>query len=505
MSATYSLFRLFWRPGVLLDLLVTTVFALMLSWVGGRVGQGLFSGRGTVFGLFAETGYPPSSLAPGLHFCLLAGAVLGVVTSFAMQDLLYCRLSWNLPGLERRLRAGLWWVAAIAVGIGAGAGALFGALDQGPGLFQGAAFGLAGFALGNQLWDPKIGRGFCFAAQLLLLGAVVSAPELQRGVEHVPWAAPLAALLFTALSIHRATKRGGLRTRALVPKGELGASFRSGEDTPLVNSHRGNANRLWSAGRVLDRRGWIRALQYENAGWSRGSWRGRVLWLAAALSLLACLVNFAVGWHEGGALRGSFATVAAGVFDPIRSGLEHPPRLKDVSHAVAFAAVALVVSTRLDLRRGVVYPLSRGERAEVVWRSFLHQGLTLLLLCVIFFVLIGLAAAWFAGVDLTLHRVPEVVVAALLTALVLPLLQWARLRFVDSGWASKHSLAFGAAAGAGGIVLLLLQDVAMGALRQAEPMTAGVVALGVVPLLCLIFQVAFRGWLRSWFATTDLV
>ena len=500
MNAEYPLFRLLWRPGVLLDLIVTTVFAVMLSTLGIALGQVLFQGRGTIFGLGPQAEYPPVDVAQNLHVCLLAGAVIGTVASYAMQDLLYCRFSWVLPRLRPRLRVGLWTLALLAAGIGGGFGLLLGGLDDGPGLLQGTALGLAGFALGNQLWDPKIGRGFCLVMVSLLVAAVVGADSLARGLEQVPWVAPVAALGLAVLSVQHATTREGARLRALVPRLQLGASFRAARDLPPPRLFGGATARAWSAGPVIDRRSWIRALHYEDAGWLRGGWKARMAWVVVPVALLACGANFAMAWSEHHSLLASVRAVAAGAFGAF-GDLTGP---NFIGLGVALAAIIHVLNTRLDLRRGVAYPLSRRERATIVWQAAMRQGLTMLLSITVILLLFGLVAARYAGYEVTLDRVPEALVAALVIAPLLPVLQGVRLFFLDSGRVPANSVAFGAGAGIVGVFFVVLVELAVVSLRLAEPRTTVFVVLIVAPVLGAWIQLGFRMALRSWFATGDL-
>ena len=500
MNAEYPLFRLLWRPGVLLDLVVTTVFAAMLSGVGIVAGQVLLHGRGTIFGLGTPAEYPPVDVAENLHVCLLAGAVIGTVASYAMQDLLYCRFSWMLPQLRARLRVGLWTLALLAAGIGGGFGLLLGAHDGGPGPLQGTALGLAGFALGNQLWDPKIGRGFSFGMLFLLVAAVVGADSLARGIEQVPWVTPVAAVLLVVLSIHRATTREGARLRALVPRVQLGASFRAARDLPPPKLFGGATTRVWREGRVLDRRSWIRALHYEDAGWLRSGWKARLAWVVVPVALLACGGNFAMAWSEHQSLLASVRAVAAGVFGKV-GDLTFP---NFIGLGVALAAIIHVLNTRLDLRRGVAYPLSRRERATIIWLAAMRQGLTMLLSLTVILFLFGLAAAWYAEVEVTLHGVPEVLVAALVIAPVLPILQGVRLFFLDSGRVPANSVAFGAGAGVVGILFVVLVELSVVPLRLAAPRPPVFVVLIVAPVLWAWLELGFRMALRSWYATGDL-
>lgn len=500
MSSGYALFRLFGRPGVLADLVITTVFAIMLSNLGARLGIALFGG------VDSGPGGDVGQAALSLHVCLLTGAIVGTVANFAVQDLLYCRFSWDLPGLGAALRKGLSWLAVVSVVLGGGLGALLALPGGGSSLLMGAALGLAGFGLGTLLWDPMIGRGPCFLAQALLIGAVIGGEHLESWIAANPWPALPVAAVLAVTSVHRSTSRSAARRRAQVGIQNLPASFRvPGAAVPWTVRF-GIFEGRWGSGAILGRRGWTRALFYETTGWIPGSWKGQAILIVFPLTLALVLGSLFLGWHETGTLQGGLVAIARGLADPLQpvEGVEPQSGPNFVGHVATFAAVLSVLASQLDLRRGVSYPLSRADRAAIVWRASLQRGLGVLLLLGVALAVVGLIAAELVELEWRASRVPEPLVAILLNAAALPLLQWLRFRFVDCGILPAYSAVLGAALGAVGLVYMGTLGALLVALREARPGGAAVLALAVAPGVWVLTQLAFRHWLRRYFATADL-
>ena len=210
--------------------------------------------------------------------------------------------------------------------------------------------------------------------------------------------------------------------------------------------------------------------------------------------------------RDGGGPLNGLSWVYLGVFDPrlhLPEVTGRPP-IHLVGHAFALAGILLVLSTRLDLRRGVLYPLSRRDRADAVWRSSLRQGLALLVVMAVGFACAGLVAASAAEIDLAARRVPEFLMAFAVTAVCLPALQALRLRFFDSGVAPTDPVAYGAFVAAGGGLFALVQSLILVPLREADPIPAAILTLVAAPLVVILVQHLYRRLLQSWFATADL-
>jgi len=234
---------------------------------------------------------------------------------------------------------------------------------------------------------------------------------------------------------------------------------------------------------------------------------GQAVLIVVPLTLVLAAGSLSVGWSEAGTLQGGLVAIARGLGNPLQpvEGIEPQSGPNFIGHAATFAALLSVLAGRLDLRRGVSYPLSRADRAAVVWRASLQKGLGVLLLVGIALTGLAFAASELAGIEWRTHRVPEPLVAILLNAAGLPLLQWMRVRFVDFGTLATYTVLLGAAAGIVGLVYMGTQGALVVALREAEPGTAAVVALLVVPAAWVLIQLAYRRGLRRWFATADLV
>ena len=295
MKTFRPLIRLLWRPGVVWDLFVTSLFAVILSYATGFLGRALFGDAPEQSAALAWR------LGEGLHFALLGGGVVGLVSSFAMQDLLYCRLAWLQPGLRGDLRRGL---AALAL-LSALVVAAIASIRSGGTSFASAAIcAVAGFGLGNQFWDPHPRRWPCFLAQIALVLIATAAIPLAPLVAAHPLVGAAFAIALTAGAIWRSTTKAGARARALLPAERLGVSFHSPENvTPyrLSNLERRAPRRAWRGGSISDDESRTRALLHENSGWLRWEWK----WMVLRIALPSCCSPAPSSYSSAGCATGA--------------------------------------------------------------------------------------------------------------------------------------------------------------------------------------------------------
>lgn len=164
----------------------------------------------------------------------------------------------------------------------------------------------------------------------------------------------------------------------------------------------------------------------------------------------------------------------------------------------------MVLTARHDLRYGTLYPLSRRDRAHIVWRAALNRTLWLLFMLSIAFSAVGALTMLAMETAPAFQRVPEVVVAIAVTAIFLPLMQWLRLRFIDSLPLTTSPANYAIVIGMITTVFALLQAVIVIAIREADPRSIGIFALGIAPVMAVLAQVAFRAQLLHWYSHADL-
>jgi len=478
--------RLMRRRGVLWDLALTILFAVILSLVGVKLGL-------RIFGSSSELGNYVAPEALGFHTCLLIGAVIGVVANFAMQDLLYDRFSWTLPQLGKKLKLDLWWLALLSCVLGGISGWLLQLWGQGPGLLLGASSGLLGFGLGNQQWDPKIGRNFCFICQAILLLLVVSAEQVVAQLETQPWLLAPLALAFTYFSIQRSTRREGLRKRALVPTDQLGASFEKSsrsETASIAKRNLKNGAPIWKSGLIGNQAQRQQALSYEQFGWAKGRWIGLTVRSTLMVLLWLALLSLAVF------LLGDSTEIS--LADGISAGALVGPMM-------------FLLFTPVDWSRAILYPLSRRQRADLLWKANLHKGFSTLMIAAVVLLVPRSLLMLLADGGTALGNLEITLAAILALSVFVPASQWCRLRWVDSQQLSANSARFVFILTAllcsfmvvVNLVLLLIQDLNK-LLSQGDSNALTVVALLTIPMSWLACQLVFRHQIRRFILKADL-
>jgi hypothetical protein len=449
--------RLLWRSGVLWDLCVSIIIAALIPRALGPLPFAL-SGD-----FAAAKGYELPPLVAEFCIAFLGGSVLGVVASFAWQDLTHCRLSWLLPGLRGKVRRDLFLLAALGAGLAALA-SLF--VTPQLGVLVSAGLALAGFGWGNHLWDPHSSKRGSHLVWSSCLVVVRFSEDLAEFLVARPVFA-LIGLVPCVLSVLQSTSRAATRRRTLVSRHDLGASFEDYEaGTGFGASHRPAARprARWHWGRIAVTERWVTALRYEDRGCAGLEWflrRGLLL----GLLQLVCLV--------------------AGV----------------VELALPMGAMLMVLFERQDLRNGVHYPLSRAQRARAVWMGARQQGLCFLAWSLAVHPLLVWSKALFLGEAPDFAGVPHFAATALLTAGVLPLLQAVRLHLLEFHRGVVTTLRFGTTLLCASLIFCIGTLWIDHHLRELE---VGIHFVLVLPVLFLV-PYSFRQHLSEWYRRADLI
>lgn len=456
MKLHSALGRLLWRPAVLLDFYISCAIAAFLPFV-------LEAFLSLLNGDFLEvTVDGPSALAADVLVPFLGASVVGVVASFAWQDLCHCRSSWNLPGLRERMRVELWILATLtAVGFGLASPTLSAQL----GFVLTVAMAIAGFGWGLHLWDPHSSRVLSVMALASCLVIVHFAETLGEFWIEWPWAS-LTALGACGLSIHQSTSRGASRRRALVPENKLGASFErygSGSSLSSLLAKTPKPRARWTRGPIASTLDRVWALRYEDAGCVGPTWYAQTILSLSTVTVLGVVGGF------------SNATL------PI-------------------TALLIAMFSRLDLRRGQAHPVSRSERSRIVWLGARQQFVLFVVACTLANALARLGVWIFKGDAFDVDELFRFCVFTVFVAAALPLLQFVRLHALDARGSSASSLRF--------VTTLLIASVVFSAavmwieMRMERYGLWPQVALALGTLACL--PLAFRLHVQRWFRTADL-
>ena len=120
------------------------------------------------------------------------------------------------------------------------------------------------------------------------------------------------------------------------------------------------------------------------------------------------------------------------------------------------------------------------------------------------FLIFGALGLYFSDQPLFLRHAPEVINVMLLCAILIPMVQWFRLRFLESAGGRVSSLGYSVAmAFTAGVFASSVAQLAI-ALRRANPGTTA--ALGYVALFAamILTQYVYYRWVQGWFGRVDL-
>lgn len=491
------LFRLFLRPSVLWELFVVGALARIFSYLCGGV-ESLWLDKLEPGAVVHESG-PMLQL----HLALLSGLSIGMIANVALQDMGYCRFTWTLPGYGKSLRRELSLIAGVCTVLSATGFALF-ANDMG--WLAPASLTLLGFGVGTLLWDPQPGKlpGIVSAIATLafLIFARVMAP-------HVQAAAPLilfVGLASSTFAIRWSTSRAALLARAMVPSSELGSAFQPPDSVSVYRWYKLGRVRGWRCGPIGTLRSWMFAVLFEDAGWMRGSWFRRAASIGLAVSTATSLLVIGLGLRRGGTLDNGLAWIAQAVFDPrarIDEVVSRPPQ-NMMALGFATTVFLLVLGTRQDLRRGVLYPLSRSQRASAVWRAGLANTVTGISMTALGFSIFGVLGLLVSGAPLPYRRVPEVISVMFLCAIMIPLLQWFRLRYLESASGRISPMAYSAGSAITSGLFAAAVALISTALRRTDADSAAVLSYITLPAFLIFTQYLYYRWIQGWFGRVDL-
>lgn len=368
-----AFFRLLLRPIMLFMLFV-------LFWA--VLGPGLVIGSAHADRALADlrSGTPSIAL---LHYALILGitlpAAVGFMAATASLELQYTRLSWMLPGLPRRLTTGivaLMLPAVVAVGWLTGRAST-------------VELGVAGAAI-STFWFAAMLHVPDAASEprrrLLLMGAVIVS-LVRPGwyialVTSQPALVALIALAAAALLLERHVAPGVRRRRMDTP-----SAFRDMVDaTAYYRRFESGTHRIWHTSMVgAPLVAWVRAAAYEHVGGVPWGW--------------AFLIS-------GNIAIGAIAYIS--------------------SPSVVLITCFSLALSGIQLRAGILYPLSRRQRARLLFAGNLLDVVLLTTLA-------GATAGTLALLEVPHMRGPgsmpfELPIGMALAFAVGPIAQWARAR-----------------------------------------------------------------------------
>ena len=437
MSAMQAYGRLVWRPMTAVNLFAAASMAIFAVLV--------------VLGARDAAGAEPGEALWAL-LLVAAPAVLGCVAAFPAQELFLAPLAWTLPRLRARLGAGLATVGVLACAGTVGGLAAAGEL-RAP---VAPALGLAALAygLGAAAFDPLPSRWRARLALLSLFALLALSGWTGQALAAAPIPATAAGLALGAWLGAGSVSRRALASRATARPYEIGLSFRKLSEfdrwRPALPGQRAEARPPRVAPDAARPWTWVRAALFEGAGWARGGW-----WRAAALqAVLLALVVAVLAFQDG--LQG--APVDAPRAARLQVGLAHvhgalagamPSNAwTDPAATLLPLFVAVVVffggaSSGLELRPGLLRPLSRRDLAEVTWRIELVRDLTLVAFAGAALLVASEAARASSDFEPVRSALPNWARACAVALLLAPLAQHLRRRWIDPHAATSSQAAVG--------------------------------------------------------------
>ncbi len=409
--------RLLWRPATLYNLFVAVAMAAVL-------------GRGAWIARSAWNDDAPGPATALILACTIAATGVGAIAAWSSFEMALCTCTAALPGLARRLRAELWVLGAACALAAAAAAEIAAALHADPAACAGLA--ALGFGLGVYVSEPRAARGsprgwLCFG---LVAALVLFSPTLGARIAELPLAATPLAVAAAAVLVALPFTRARQRARVVTPTQEIGMAYaqpdlRSGVWGAQLTAPDSGVPR-WKQ-RLASDRDWMRATLHEVHGYRRGGWIGTAVGAGFFWALVIVAWFAYLGWEDHGDLAGVALNLRGAL-------LESNPGRLSVGTAF-FLAIWLgmgLILTPCTPVTTLLRPVSRSRRARLAWRASLAWTVVALgtvAAC------LALAAEWVRWRDPAAPEaagLPEWLRAVVVLAILWPIAQWARIRFIDA-------------------------------------------------------------------------
>lgn len=477
----------------------------------------LLLGRASVFWigiiyLFAVSMIVAGIATPGERLGLYLDAVFfanfafpacaGWLANAATQDLQCTTFAANLPGVRPRIASGF-LIAGLAVSVVVSVAiALTTSTSQSlPLLFVVA---LGAYCLGGMLLDP-LSSWITSLNVVVTVFLIVSSRGAGRFTGQHPWLTLAICLAIGLACFYRLFARSTFRLRPARPTSPVlpgRFSLEKGRRVELHRRLRDATRRGWRPGYLgHDTWRWVRAAVYEIHGFRGPKTVLKSIGRAWGLGILVLLYT----WLDKGEL-GYGTALARSVYDALFRS-PHQPQFGE--HGGPFQLVALVIAAvgvltalfaAVAFSHTMVYPLSRRQRARVMFRGGLVDAAIFLFVVSPCLFAIGHLAGWFAGYEIRLDFMPFFFRVTMVTLILIPLAHRGRLALQAATRRKSDNTAVGMIFGVAGFVL------AVCAVTFLSPRLFGPPAMELVALTAafLLSQLLYRSMLTSYFRTADL-
>lgn len=482
------------RPDWVRDLLVIARPALLPQFLIPTIALALL-----LFGGFHYGFDTPSLLWTGW-----LGGWAGVFGGSFVREVQHTTMAWAIPRLRFRIATtyALGWMALTSLIGSLGMFAFCAWLEShdidtvtAPWHAHFAA-ALAGVSIGTVLFDALSVARTC-AAFALVIAATITSPRWGSFVTERPLLAGAIACGAVLYALRRVFSASWWRAMPTVPTASVASSFshRSIERYQRERrSKRGVSSRRFSRAPLRERRfGWAGAAMVE--GVSGRSWA-----MPAWSSVIVLLLALQGTWDVLGRVAAEELPSTAAIVYALAFGDDGVLDAGHVTPTWLLILWGLMMATRYrcDLRPGVPFPISREQRAHMVWAAQACLLAWSAFAPAAIFVATGLVAAAVGGVPIR-DVVPDIVRSALVTAVLVVPAFWDTTR---GGVATaRRTGAWPSSAIA--LVLLMLGVAGLVVVERLD--LASTVELPVLVGAAIVSWLAYRSWLVRHFARIDLV
>jgi len=248
-------------------------------------------------------------------------------------------------------------------------------------------------------------------------------------------------------------------------------------------------------------RGWVRAAIHAVHG--ANGWKTAARSVSRAWGLGLLLV--ANAWLDRGDMSFGEA-LGRSVHDALFLS-PHQPRFGEsggpfviVAIVIAAAGVVTALFSPVALNEAMTYPLSRRQRAQVLFRGGLVDGANLLFIvgCALF--VVGHVTGWLVGIEVRFDFMPFFFRVLMVTVILMPLAHWGRIRLQAGARRGAENAMIGVIAGVIGFVAA----VGLGTAVSSAVFGSPIVELGALSAAILVSQLIYRHMLTSYYRTADL-
>jgi hypothetical protein len=365
--------------------------------------------------------------------------------------------------------------------------------------------GLGAYCLGGILMDTPSAWITTLNFTLTLL-VIVSSRELARTAGDHPWMTAVVCFGIGVLCCSGLFSRSTFRRRPFRATKPFPGRF-SLERTRHYERRRmvqeGPKSTGWRAGYLGTAPwSWVRAAVHEVhgfRGWKDVSRINNPIWGFGILVLLHA-------WAEKGDMRLGEA-VGRTIYDALFRS-PHQPLFGEKGGPFLYVAVVLAavgfataLFSPVALNDGMTYPLSRRQRAQILFRGGLVDMATFLLFVSPFLYAVGHLTGWLVGYELRFDFMPFFFRVLMVSLILMPLGHWGRFRLQSATRRRAGNTLVGVVFGITGFVIAVI----FWAFVSPRLFGSPAVELATLAAALLVSQLIYRHKLTSYYRTADLI